>query len=243
MTRFTRRRRRAGHDFSGAAMAQSSSGHVSTTEETTTITPSVSSPWTTSGSTTTGRGATPDGDQTATNASSSGDSTGKRTKTTITNTSYPLTNMITTKKTTTDTENGKATETVTTTYTYPASDMRNTADSYRRDPHLCKRRSEMGHRVGSESGFLLKGNWTAGGLGTVPRLKRIRLKPREAEALTVEPSAGGIGCRFRRHFDEPLVAAIARRAVRCAVEAARTVRMPVQPWVGHAVKNRREKPP
>ena len=75
--------------MTGAAMAQSS-GHSSITRETTTITPAVTAPSTTSSSATTGRGATPDGDQTATSASSFTDSNGTRTETTITNTSYPL---------------------------------------------------------------------------------------------------------------------------------------------------------
>jgi hypothetical protein len=108
--------------MTGAAMAQSS-GHSSITQETTTITPSVAAPWTTSSSATTGRGATPDGDQTATSGSSFTDINGTRTETTITNTSYPLANMITTTKKVTVTTAGVATETVTTTNTYPHSDQ------------------------------------------------------------------------------------------------------------------------
>jgi hypothetical protein len=57
------------------------------------------------------------------NGSYSRDSAGNASETTITNTSYPLTNMITTTKKTTYIANGVATETVTTTNTYPASSM------------------------------------------------------------------------------------------------------------------------
>ena len=64
-----------------------------------------------------------DGDQTATRAASSTDSSGDKTETTITNTSYPLTGMITTTKKTTHIVNGIATETVTVTNTYPPSAM------------------------------------------------------------------------------------------------------------------------
>jgi hypothetical protein len=110
--------------MSGAAMAQSSgysSGHSSSTVETTTVTPGVSAPWTTSGSMSTGRGATADGDQTAMSSSTSSDSAGNKTTTTITNTSFPLTNMIMTTKKTVSIAGGVATETVTTTQTYPPS--------------------------------------------------------------------------------------------------------------------------
>jgi hypothetical protein len=110
-----------------AGMAQTSgaqsSGHSSITEETTTITPAVTAPSTTSSSATTGRGATPDGDQTATSGSSFTDSNGVKTETVITNTSYPLANMITTTKKVTVIANGLATETVTTTNTYPHGDQ------------------------------------------------------------------------------------------------------------------------
>jgi len=109
--------------MTGAAVAQSS-GHSSTIEQTTTIMPPVSGPSTATQSTSIARGATPDGDQTATAAASSGDSSGATTGTTITNTSYPLNNVIRTTKTTTTVANGVATETVTTTDTYPASYMR-----------------------------------------------------------------------------------------------------------------------
>ncbi len=47
------------------------------------------------------------------------DSAGNKTNTTITNTSYPLTGMITTTKKTTSVVNGVATETTTITNTYP----------------------------------------------------------------------------------------------------------------------------
>jgi opacity protein-like surface antigen len=105
--------------MTNAAMAQSS-GHSSTTEETTTITPTAA-PWTTSTGKTNGQSVKDDGRQSLSNGSSSSDSGGKKTETTITNTSYPLTDLITTTRTTVETSNGVATETVTTTQTYPPS--------------------------------------------------------------------------------------------------------------------------
>jgi hypothetical protein len=102
------------------------------TEETTTITPGVSAPWTTPGvsapwttssATSIGRGATPDGDQTASTSSSFTDINGARTETTITNTSCPLANMIATTRKVTVIANGVATETVTATNTYAHADQ------------------------------------------------------------------------------------------------------------------------
>lgn len=105
--------------MTNAAMAQSW-GHSSTTEETTTTTP-VAAPWTASTATTTGQSVKDDGRQTLSAGASSADGAGKKTETTITNTSYPLTDMITTTRTTVETSNGVATETVVTTQTYPPS--------------------------------------------------------------------------------------------------------------------------
>ena len=66
----------------------------------------------------------PDGDQTATNSASARDIDGGTTETSITNTTYPLTSVLTTTKTTKHIVNGVVTETVETTYTYPPSYMR-----------------------------------------------------------------------------------------------------------------------
>jgi hypothetical protein len=109
--------------MTGAAMAQSSSGLTTTTEDTTTVTPAYQAPTTTSSSATNGTAVRPDGDQTATVGSSSTDSDGNRTETTITNTSYPLTGMITSTRKTTRIVGSVATETVTITNTYPPSAM------------------------------------------------------------------------------------------------------------------------
>jgi hypothetical protein len=105
--------------MTGSALAQSS-GHSSTTAQTTTVTPSVAAPSTTIYSSSVGQGATADGDQTASSAWSSTDSSGSRTDTVVTNKTYPLSDMITTTRTTTVTTNGVAAETVATTNTYPA---------------------------------------------------------------------------------------------------------------------------
>jgi hypothetical protein len=126
MTRFLLAGAAALGMMSGAAMAQSSgySSGSSTTVETTSVTPSVSSPWVVTSSSTVGRGATADGDQTATSAWSSRDGYGNTRQTTITNTSYPLTNMIMTNEKTTTFVNGMATERVIVTTSYPPPDTR-----------------------------------------------------------------------------------------------------------------------
>jgi hypothetical protein len=116
MTRFLLAGAAALATMTGAAMAQSST----TTQETTTVAPSVA-PGVVSNSQTIGSAVHADGDQTATSASSHTDSAGNKTVTTITNTSYPLTGMITSTKKTTNIVNGIATETVTTTNTFPPS--------------------------------------------------------------------------------------------------------------------------
>jgi hypothetical protein len=85
----------------------------------TTITPSVSAPVTISSTANTANSVRPDGDQTSMSGTASRDSSGKSTETTITNTSYPFSNLITTTRKTTNIVNGVATETVTTTQTYP----------------------------------------------------------------------------------------------------------------------------
>jgi len=107
--------------MTGAALAQSSG--QTATQETTTITQPAAAPVTVSSSATTGSAVRSDGDQTATRGSAFTDSSGDKTETTITNTSYPLTGMITTTKKTTRVVNGVATEIVTTTNTYPPSAM------------------------------------------------------------------------------------------------------------------------
>jgi hypothetical protein len=106
--------------MTGAAVAQTSSSETTTT----TTTPAVVAPVTVSTSSSIGRAAMADGDQTATNSSTSRDSNGNVIETTITNQSYPLTGMVTTTKKTTHIVNGVATETTEMTNTYPASTMR-----------------------------------------------------------------------------------------------------------------------
>jgi type IV secretory pathway TrbL component len=111
--------------MTSAAMAQSSrySSGQTTTDETTTITPA-QAPWTFKGTTTTGRGATADGVQSATSASTSTDTSGNGMQTTITNTTYPLSKMVMTTKKETTIANGVATEVTTITTTYPPYDPR-----------------------------------------------------------------------------------------------------------------------
>jgi hypothetical protein len=126
MTRFLLAGAAALVTMTGAVMAQSpapqSAGQTST-QETTTIVSPATAPLTVSSSATAGSAVRADGDQTATRGTSSSDSSGGKTETTITNTSYPLTGMITTTKKTTHVVNGIATETVTITNTYPPSAM------------------------------------------------------------------------------------------------------------------------
>jgi len=121
MTRFLLAGAAALATMTGAAMAQASG--QTTTQETTTVSQPAVAPVTVSSSATTGSAVRSDGDQTATRAASSTDSAGDKIETTITNTSYPLTGMITTTKKTTHIVNGIATETVTITNTYPPSAM------------------------------------------------------------------------------------------------------------------------
>src|SRR5258708_29634684 len=108
MTRFLLAGVAALATMTGAAMAQSGQ---TTIQNTTTITRPAVTPVIVSSSATTGTAVQADGDQTATSSFASADSTGSRTETTITNTSYPLSAMITTTRKTTRVENGIATET------------------------------------------------------------------------------------------------------------------------------------
>jgi hypothetical protein len=107
--------------MTGAAMAQSTG--QTTTQQATTFTNPAGAPVTVSSAATAGNAVHSDGDQTATRGAAWTDSSGNKTDTTVTNTSYPLTGMITTTKKTTSVVNGVATETTTTTHTYPPSAM------------------------------------------------------------------------------------------------------------------------
>jgi hypothetical protein len=118
MTRFLLAGAAALATMTGVAMAQSP-GQSATTQQTTTTTQAVPSPWTVSSKATLGNAVHADGDRTASAGASSVDSAGNKTNTTVTNTSYPLTGMITTTKKTTNVVNGVATETTTITNTYP----------------------------------------------------------------------------------------------------------------------------
>ena len=91
------------------------------TSETTMTMPYYSSPVSSSVSVTTGRGATPDGDQTAFADTAWRDNNGTMTDIRITNTSYPLTAMITTERKTTIVSNGVASESLVFTSNYPPS--------------------------------------------------------------------------------------------------------------------------
>jgi hypothetical protein len=118
MTRFLLAGAAALGVMSGAAMAQTSTSETVTTT-TSPLPPPL--PVTVSSSSTTGGAVLPDGDQTSTSGTSSVDSSGNRTETSITNTSYPLSAMITTTRKTTRISNGQATETTTVTNTWPAA--------------------------------------------------------------------------------------------------------------------------
>jgi hypothetical protein len=122
MTRFLLAGAAALGVMTGAAMAQTSTSSTQTT--TTTTTPSPSPPVTISNSTTAGSAVSADDVKTATVGSGARDSFGNATKTTISTTTYPLTDLDTTTKKTTQVENGVAEETVTTTQDYPASPIR-----------------------------------------------------------------------------------------------------------------------
>jgi hypothetical protein len=98
--------------MSGATMAQ-----TSTSTTTTTVTPSV--PVTVQTMKTNASATEADGDKTVSAGVGSRDSVGNENKTTVTNKTYPLTNLITSVKKEQHTVNGVTTETVTTTETYP----------------------------------------------------------------------------------------------------------------------------
>ena len=127
MTRFLLAGAAALATMTGAAMAQST-GQTTTQQATTLTNPATlanpaGAPVTVSSAASAGNAVHSDGDQTATRGATSIDSSGNKTETTVTNTSYPLTGMITTTKKTTKVANGVATETTTTTHTYPPSAM------------------------------------------------------------------------------------------------------------------------
>jgi hypothetical protein len=105
--------------MTGAALAQSPPETSTTQVTTSTAVPLIVAPVTGTSSSTTGHSVLPDGRQTSFSGTSTRDSNGDTTETTITNTSYPLSNLITTVKRTTETHNGVAVETVTTTQAYP----------------------------------------------------------------------------------------------------------------------------
>jgi len=120
MTRFLLAGAAAFGMMTGAAMAQTSTSETTTT--TTTMMPQpVSPPVIVKSSGTVGHAVLPDGDQTSTSGTSATDSNGAVTKTTITNQSYPFSNMIMSTKKTDTTVNGVTTETVTTTQSYPGT--------------------------------------------------------------------------------------------------------------------------
>jgi hypothetical protein len=114
MTRFLLAGAAALGMVASAAMAQTS---TSTSQTTTTTTPSA--PVTISSGSTVGQSVTSDGVRTVTGGMSSKDSAGTASETTISNRTYPLSNMVTTTKKTTDIRNGVAVETETTTNAYP----------------------------------------------------------------------------------------------------------------------------
>ena len=124
MTRFLLAGAAALATMTGAAMAQSPG--QAATQLTTTYTRYTSpapGPVIVSSAASAGSAVHADGDQLATRGATSIDSAGNKTETTVTNTSYPLTGMITTTRKTTSVANGVATETTTTTHTYPPSAM------------------------------------------------------------------------------------------------------------------------
>jgi hypothetical protein len=120
MTRFLLAGAAALGMMTGAVMAQTQTSTSSTQTTTTTTAP----PVTISNSTLTGSAVTADDVKTSTVGSGFGDSSGNATKTTISTTTYPLTDLVTTTKKTTQVENGVAKETVSTTQAYPASPNR-----------------------------------------------------------------------------------------------------------------------
>jgi hypothetical protein len=114
MTRFLLAGAAALGMISGAAMAQ-----TSTTETVTTTTSPLPAPVNLASTSTNGTAVLPDGDQTSTASTANRESNGDRTETTVTNTSYPFSSMITTTRKSTKISNGLATETRTTTNTFP----------------------------------------------------------------------------------------------------------------------------
>src|SRR5580698_8389767 len=100
--------------LAGAAMAQTSTSVITTTS-----TPTLAAPVTISSGASTGSAVRSDGDRISSSSTSLKDSNGEATETTISNTSYPFSNLITTTKKTTSTVNGVTTETETTTQAYP----------------------------------------------------------------------------------------------------------------------------
>jgi hypothetical protein len=93
----------------------------STSETTMTMMPYYSHPISSSVSVTSGRGATPDGDQNAWAETTWRDYDGTTGDIKITNTTYPLDNDITTARNTTIVSNGVASESMVFTTTYPPS--------------------------------------------------------------------------------------------------------------------------
>jgi hypothetical protein len=99
--------------MTGAATAQ-----TSTSTSTTTITP-VSPPVTVSTSQSSERAVTSEGVKTVTGGATTSTSTGQMAGTTISTTTYPLSNMVTTTKKTIQMVNGQPMETTTITHAYP----------------------------------------------------------------------------------------------------------------------------
>jgi thiamine pyrophosphokinase len=107
--------------MTGAAMAQSTTTQTTTTNlSTSTTAPALSAPVIVSGSSTNGHSITADGDQHFVAGTMTRDSAGNTTDTTVTNTSYPLTDMVTSTRKTTNVSNGIATETTVTTNSFPS---------------------------------------------------------------------------------------------------------------------------
>jgi hypothetical protein len=106
--------------MSGAVMAQSTITTTSTTNTGVPVGGSLSAPVVVSGSSTNGHSVTADGDQHFVAGTKTRDSAGNTSETTITNTSYPLTDMVTSTRKTTNVSNGVATETTVTTNSFPS---------------------------------------------------------------------------------------------------------------------------
>jgi hypothetical protein len=117
--------------MTGAVMAQSAITTITTTNTGTPVGGTLTAPVVTapmvvpgpvivSGSATNGHSVTDDGDQHFVAGTKTRDSAGNTSETTITNTSYPLTDMITSTRKTTNVSNGVATETTVTTNSFPS---------------------------------------------------------------------------------------------------------------------------